>query len=301
MNHLAPRRATSLAEFGEISGKLFVDAEIGASIAGWRPRPTDVVIAPYGKCGTTWLQQIFHTLRTGGDMDFDDISEVVPWIETAGALGIDLNAEQRAEPRGFKSHLGRDALPPGSKTIVSLRDPKDALVSFYHFMNGWFLEPGAVSLEEWAQSYLQRTVAGSYWGHLLSWWAVRHDPNVLLLSYEHMIAEPETAIRRVAAFCSLPADEARIALALERSSIAYMLEHKDRFDDALMRRASETRCGLPAGSDSAKVRKGGAGGGKAELASDILAAMDAKWRAEVTPVTGHADYAAVEAELRTGR
>ena len=298
MDAIAPRRARSMEEFGATMGKAFVDTEIGASIAGWRPRPTDVVISPYGKCGTTWLQQIFHTLRTGGDMDFEDISGVVPWIETAAVLGIDLNADQRAEPRGFKSHLAHDALPPGAKGLVSLRDPKDALVSFYRFMEGWFIEPGAVSIEQFAGMYLHRTVIGSYWGHLLSWWKVRHDPNVLLLSYEQMIAEPEASIRRVAAFCGLPQDETLLALALERSSIDFMLAHKDRFDDALMRRVSEVRCNLPPGSDSAKVRKGGVGGHKAELPPEIAAAMDAKWREIVTPVTGHADYAALEADLR---
>ena len=76
-----PRRALSMAETDALNARVFIDAEIDASIASWRPRPTDVVITPYSKCGTTWLQQIFHTLRTGGDMDFDDISCVVPWIE----------------------------------------------------------------------------------------------------------------------------------------------------------------------------------------------------------------------------
>lgn len=298
MDHAAPRRGRNLAEMGQLMGKMFVDAEIGASIAAWRPRPTDVVIAPYGKCGTTWLQQIFHTLRTGGDMDFDDISRVVPWIETSVVAGIDIEAPQRAEPRGFKSHLAHDALPPGAKAIVSLRDPKDALVSFYRFMEGWFFEPGAVSIEEFSAMYLERTVVGSYWGHLLSWWKVRHDPNVLLLSYEHMIAEPDAAIRRVAEFCGLPTDAERLALAREQSSIDFMLAHKDRYDDAILRRVSETRCNLPPGSDSAKVRKGGVGGHKAELPRDIAAAMDAKWRETVTPVTGHADYASLEAALR---
>jgi hypothetical protein len=295
-----PRRGRNLAEMGQLMGRMFVDAEIGASIASWRPRPTDVVIAPYGKCGTTWLQQIFHTLRTRGDMDFDDISRVVPWIETAVAAGIDINAPQRAEPRGFKSHMAHDALPPGAKAIVSLRDPKDALVSFYRFMEGWFFEPGAISMDQFASMYLDRTVVGSYWGHLLSWWKVRHDPTVLLLSYEHMIAEPEASIRRVAAFCDLPLDDDLMALTLEQSSIAFMLKHKDRYDDAILRRVSEARCNLPPGSDSAKVRKGGVGGHRAELPAAISDAMDAKWRETVTPVTGHPDYAALEADLRAG-
>jgi len=294
------RRGRNLAEMGALMGELFTDAEIGASIAAFRPRPSDVVIAPYGKCGTTWLQQIFHTLRTRGDMDFDDISRVVPWIETANVLSIDLNAPQRAEPRGFKSHLAHDALPPGARAIVSLRDPKDALVSFYRFMEGWFFEPGAVAIDAFAGMYLQRTVVGSYWGHLLSWWAVRHDLNVLMLSYEQMVAEPEASIRRVAAFCGVPLDDELLALTLERSSIGFMLEHKDRFDDAMMRRMSEVRCNLPPGGDSAKVRKGGVGGHAKELPGDIAAALDAKWREIVTPVTGFADYAALEAALRAG-
>lgn len=299
MTTTEPRRARSIAEFNDIAGRFFVPAEIGASIASWRPRPTDVVISPFAKCGTTWLQQIFHTLRTRGDMDFDDISRVVPWIEMAAACGLDIEAPQRAEPRGFKSHLGYDAIPPGAKGIVSFRDPRDALVSMYRFMEGWFIEPGAVSMADFADNWIGREAGRSYWGHLLSWWRVRHNPAVLAMSYEQMIAEPEASIRKVAAFCGIPLDHDLLALTLERSSIGYMLAHKDRFDDAMNRKASEVRCNLPPGSDSAKVRQGGVGGHKAELTPDILARLDARWRELVTPVTGFADYAALEAALRT--
>ena len=87
MDAEAPHRARSLAEAGPLMGRMFVEAEIGAAIAGFRARPDDVIISPFGKCGTTWLQQTFHTLRTRGDMDFDDISRVVPWIETVDGTG----------------------------------------------------------------------------------------------------------------------------------------------------------------------------------------------------------------------
>jgi hypothetical protein len=301
MNNVVTRRARTLEEWGEFAGRMFVEAEIGAALAGFRPRPTDVIISPYAKCGTTWLQQIFHTLRTRGDMDFDDISRVVPWIETSTALGIDINAEQRANPRGFKSHLGYDGLPKGCRYIVSLREPKDALVSFYRFMEGWFIEPGVVPIEAFAQFWVGRPPGDDYAGHLTSWWAVRHDPGVLMLSYEQMTAEPEAAIRKVAAFCGIPLDDELLALTLERSSLAFMLAHKDVFADPMMRRLSEVRCNLPPGSDSAKVRKGGVGGHRDELPPEVLAAVDAMWRKRVTPVTGHADYAALEADLRAGR
>jgi hypothetical protein len=299
MDQIAPHRARSLAEFGENGGKMFNPVDIAAGIGSYRPRPSDVVITPYGKCGTTWLQQIFHTLRTRGDFDFDDISRVVPWIETAAILGLDLEAPQRAEPRGFKSHLPYSMVPKGARYIVSFRDPKDAVVSMFRFMEGWFLEPGAVTMTEFARNWIERgATATDYWSHLLSWWAVRDNPEVLVLSYEGMTADPEATIRRVAAFCGLPLDDGLLALTLERSSFDFMLEHKDRFDDAMMRAASEVRCNLPPGSDSAKVRKGGSGGHRAELSPEIAAAIDAKWAETVAPATGFADYAALEAEVR---
>jgi len=32
------------------------------------------------KCGTTWMQQIVHGLRTRGSMDFNEITRVVPFL-----------------------------------------------------------------------------------------------------------------------------------------------------------------------------------------------------------------------------
>jgi len=292
---IAPRRARSIAEWNEIRGRMSAPEDVPEAIKSYRARPTDVVITPFGKCGTTWLQQTFHTLRTGGDEDFDDISRVVPWIETARVVGLDLEAPQRAEPRGFKSHLSYAAIPKGAKYVVSFRDPRDALVSMYRFMEGWFLEPGAVSITDFAAQWMG---TGDYWRHLTSWWAVREAPNVLVYSYEGMIADPEGSVRRLAAFCGIPLSDDLLALTLERSSLAYMLAHKEKFDDLLMREVSEVRCNLPPGSDSAKVRKGGVGGHKSELTDDIRAALDARWAELAAPATGHADYASLEAAVR---
>lgn len=49
----------------------------------FHPRPSDVVIAPDGKSGTTFLQHVAHGVRTGGSMDLEEISCVVPWTVTA--------------------------------------------------------------------------------------------------------------------------------------------------------------------------------------------------------------------------
>ncbi len=297
------RRARTMAEMGEIMGRMGQPDDARLSIAAYKPRPTDVIITPFGKCGTTWLQQTFHCLRTRGDMDFQDVSLVVPWIETSKMLGVDLEAPQRAEPRGFKSHLSYEALPKGAKYVVALREPKDAMVSMFRFMEGWFLEPGAVTLGEFAAARMGGPPSegrADYWSHLVSWWNQRHNPSVLMFSYEQMVADPEASVRRLAAFCAIPLDDELLALTLKHSSIDFMLQHKERFDDLLMRQVSEERAGLPPGSDSAKVRKGGVGGHKAEMAAEVAAALDARWAEVVTPATGFADYGSLEAALRAG-
>lgn len=257
----------------------------------FRPGPSDVIISPFAKCGTTWLQQIVHSLRTGGDLDFDDISRVVPWLETALDLGIDLEAPQRGTPRAFKSHLAGDAVPPGARYIVATRDPRDAMVSAHKFFEGWFFEPGAISVETLARAHFLAT--RDYFTHLASWWRRRDDPGVLLLAYEHMLRDANATVQRVATFIGIDADDALIDIAVEQSSLASMQAHADKYDDLMMRTRSEAVCDLPAGSDSSKVRAGGSGSHRAEMPADLIAEFDAAWRATMGAEFGLDTYAAL--------
>lgn len=130
------------------------------------------------------MQQICHQLRSGpdGDMSFEEISQVVPWIELAHDQGQNLDTPQyghdRGLPRIFKTHawaphcpvgalreLGKKWLfaestcfkskccircawrSTGSKKIIMVRDPYDVATSFYNFFNGWFFPSGSISLE----------------------------------------------------------------------------------------------------------------------------------------------------------
>lgn len=292
-------RARTMAELAELQGRASDPEQMRASIISYRPRPGDVIISPHSKCGTTWLQQTFHTLRTRGDLDFDDISRVVPWIETARMLGIDLDAAQKAEPRGFKSHLAYDTVPKGARYIVSFRDPGDAVLSHLRFIEGWWLEPGAVPITEFVASRMSlRGSNRDYWHHLVSWWAQRNNPDVLLLTYEQMRTGPILHIRRIADFCGIPCDDDLLKLTLERSSFAYMLAHKHLFDDRMMREMAEQRLGLPPGGDSAKVRAGRVGDREREIPPEAADMLDAAWQETVTPATGFLNYAEPNGELR---
>jgi hypothetical protein len=292
-------RARSMEEFRD-GQREFGKAAIAAREAAppFLARPTDVIISPYGKCGTTLLQQMFHTLRTGGDSDFDDISRVVPWIEMSPLLGLDLNAEQRANPRGFKSHLSYTQVPKGARYVISVRDPRDSFVSMYRFMEGWFFEPGAISMEEFFAGWSRGggPEGEGYWSYILSWWAVRDRPDVLIFAYENMVRDRAAHVRRLAEFAGIPLDDDLLALTVERTSRDYMLANKHRFDDAMMRGLSETAGGLPPGSDSAKVRAGSSHR-RAELTPALAEEMDRIWAETITPVLGFRDFAELEAAL----
>jgi hypothetical protein len=298
-------RPTSFDELtarGEASG---FDRAAGASVErglAFTPRPTDLIITPYAKCGTTWLQQIVHGLRTRGDMDFDDISRVIPWIEFAHAQGLDLDAEQPGPFRAFKSHLARHQVPKGGRYLVSIRDPKDALVSFFRFMEGWLFETGSIDIAEFAQRrYLDRPEDRTYWYHLASWWERRHDPDILLLSYEGMKADLPGTVRRVADFVGIDLDPDLERIVIDQASLPFMLEHKDRFDDLLMRQLQERLGMLPPGGDSAKVRSGRVGGHRVELPPEVAAELDRVWEERIGQPYGLASYGELRATLEAER
>ncbi len=293
------RRARSMEEFAALQARLAPAPDEPTDYKPYEPKASDVIITSWAKSGTTLMQQMFHQLRTagtGGDMDFDDISRVLPWQDTAEMLGFDMTTPQPAQPRGFKSHRHYEGLPSGLRYVVTLRDPKDTFVSFYRFMNGWHLEDGAVGMAEFLPVWMSGGPGGvDYFTHLLSWWARRDEADTLLTTYRAVVKDRPTMIRRLAAFCDLPADDAIVALVDERTSREFMVEYKDRFDDAMVCAIMESRVNIPAASDSSKVQASGSD--QKTLPDSVVAQIDAMWAERVTPVTGHANFAELEAEL----
>lgn len=274
----------------------------GAAVcAAFRARADDVFIATYPKCGTTWMQQIVHSLRTGGDMAFEEITAVVPWLELAYDLGQDPSAEQSAVPRAFKTHLDGDRVPSGARYIYIIRDPRDVVVSFHHFFEGWVFEPGSISLETFAREFfIAGSGSGNYWQHLASWWPRHDDHNTLMFSYEEMLRDSAGTIDSVARFISIDDAEA-CEVTRNLASFQTMRQHAHRFDDNLVRRHRNAACGLPSDATTTKVRRGQAGADHELLSTDTLAAFDVMWRRWLSEPLGVSDYQMLCGQLRSAR
>lgn len=261
----------------------------------YEPAPEEVFIVTPAKCGTTWMQQIVHGLRSRGSMDFDEVGRVIPWIDMAHDLGQDIHAPQPAAPRAFKTHATLDTVPAGGRYIVVVRNPADALVSSYHFAEGMFFEKGSIDLDTYALgSYLPgRGVAR----HVLAMWPRRADADVLALCYEDIAAELPRTIERVAAFIGVRLDSELKAIVTRQSGIAFMQQHKEKFEDHIVRHARSGPMGLPLDGRLDKVREGRVGSSQGRVSDAIQQALQAQWTAEVTPVTGLATYAELRRAL----
>ena len=287
-------RPTTIEEVNERM-KNFATPEGWQRGLDYKPDPTDVFIVTPPKCGTTWMQQIVHGLRTRGSMDFDEIGRVVPWINMAHDVGIDIYAPQVAHPRVFKTHSTLDEAPKGGKYIVVVRDPSDALLSGYCFFEGMFFERGSIDLEAFARgSFIPRR---DIWKHILSFWLRRKDEDILPLCYENMKTDLPRTVEKVAEFVGIPLDEELKQIVLRQSDIEFMQEHKGQFEERLLRKARSAAMRLPSDGRLYKVRNGRVGESKGRVPDEIKKELNEIWLEEITATIGLKSYEDLLKEL----
>ena len=172
-------------------------------------RPDDIWIVTYPKSGTTWTQQIVRLILNGGKSDGKILTDAVPWVEAFNPKfpGYEpLNVDEMVSPRAFKSHFPYDQMPCGppnttlGKYIYVVRNPKDVLVSYHTHVSAL---PFTIKKEwdEYFEEFLQGEISyGSYFDHVLTWWAHKDDDNVLFLKYEDMKKDLQSAVATIAKF-----------------------------------------------------------------------------------------------------
>lgn len=291
---MSSQRAKNIAELNTILSKLFTTDGVRNGLS-FKPDSGDIIISPFGKCGTTWMQQTVHGLRTRGSMDFGEVSEVTPWIEAAHDMGQDLHAPQFASPRVFKSHLSWDQMPKGGRYLCVLRDPIDALISLYKFFEGWLIEPGAIELEDFAYNqFMAREAPRGYWHHLSTWMEQRDNPHVLLLCYEHLQPNFSSTLPSIAEFIGVELDAELEEIVNRQSSLDFMREHGSHFDDHFLRLKRYDAMGVPRDSSSSKVSSSEASRNRPMPSEKLIADMQTRWEQEVSPRTGFENYEALK-------
>ncbi|GMH36013.1 hypothetical protein BSKO_03881 [Bryopsis sp. KO-2023] len=277
-------------------------------LEAFKPQPTDIFVVSPQKCGTTWMQQIVHGLRSKGNMDFDAIENVIPYVEMAHDYGYgDLEKEQGFSPRVYKAHVWYPHCPKGAgKYVFVLRDPEPAGVSFYHFLNGWIFEKDVATIDQFLETfYLSRGPAesilqnASYWDIISTWYAHRNDPNVLWMHYEDMLDDLPKCVELISNFLGIGVgDSELLELVEEQSTFDFMKAHWEKFDERPLKEVFNTFWGQPSNAgtngQNSKVRQGKRA--KVKFSDKIQKQFNLKWETTVKPATGYASYN----ELREG-
>lgn len=208
------------------------------AFAGYQPTKHDVIVSTYAKSGTYWMLQMAYQIAHLGQGKFGHIHQVVPWPDSpmSTIVSLDETRMQEEAPTGLrviKTHLESQYVPyhPAAQYIVVVRDPKEAFVSSYFFAKHIFMLPKMVPVAEWLDWFMGggRFPFGSWAEHLASYWSWRERPNVLILTYGEMKADPQRAALRVADLMGVRLEEEQLLRVLAKSDFAYMKKMDHRF------------------------------------------------------------------------
>nr|XP_039271537.1 sulfotransferase 6B1-like [Styela clava] len=183
-----------------------------------------VFLASYPKTGVNWTSGIVSQLLYGpnGLRMFPPLQK----MEVADASKFQLLEYLPVHPKCFETHLPENLVnikkikKSGGKIIVILRNPKDQVVSWYHFCkNAPFNDARYAFSLDWPQ-FFSDYVQGKqitfmkdgewYPDHILGWYKHKDEDNVMFIYYEDLKRNTKQEIRRLAKFLNIEVDDKRV-------------------------------------------------------------------------------------------
>ncbi|KFV38770.1 Amine sulfotransferase, partial [Tyto alba] len=209
--------------FGVITSPEYV-----ATLEDFEIKDSDIFIATYPKSGTVWTQNILsliiHEGHRNGTENMDNMQRI-PWLEYRTD-----NKDYTALPlpRVFATHLPYYLVPRGlrnkrGRVIYITRNPKDVMVSFYHFSK--FIS----SLEEvpdfniFMERFLAGKVLASSWlDHVAGWYSHAEDFNILFLTFEEMKKDLRSAVLKICDFLDRKLSEEEVDSVVRQATFENM-------------------------------------------------------------------------------
>jgi len=263
---------------------------------GYTPTEHDVFVAVYPKSGNNWTMQIAQQIVNRGVEDYTHIHDVVAWphaplSELVIPLDKPVHEESPTKMRVIKTQLKHPATPYNEhgRYIVVLRDPKDVVVSMYHFANGLIGNVVDVqfSLDALVNAILQERFPLCWAEHNASWWALKDKDNVQILTFPEMKQDLKGTVETLAKFMEVVLTIDEVDTITAHSEFPYMKENEQRFSPPWPTFRGE----------SAKMlRSGKVGDAKKALTDEQRTALDEHYRQKLAKLGSNLPYDALFGE-----
>ncbi|XP_047429860.1 amine sulfotransferase-like isoform X2 [Mugil cephalus] len=149
----------------------------------------------------------------------------VPWLE-----GMSFNNVFREshDPRMFRTHVFPDLLPKDVKAkkikvVYVMRNPKDVLVSLYHFTQSWIQLESVKTFGDIFWDFLEDNAPGGSWfDHVLHFHREKDQMDIHFIKYEDMLMDLRGEVVKLCAFLGKDLTDEAIDHVVEMSTFKNM-------------------------------------------------------------------------------
>lgn len=267
------KRAVSLKpefENYDILRGLLVQQGVGKQVTLWQARfaqyrlfqVVDAFLISYPKCGRTWLRALLGKYVLGEDGQGDPLEILRLTQANPGFCTLEISHDDHPHQKHVEKISANKRAYAGKKVIFLVRDPRDALVSYYfqYTRRGDKYRANDEGFDGSLSDFIRHEIGGL--PNLVTfynvWAANREVPaDFLLVTYEDLKTDVRKALRDIVAFLDWPVrDAACIDEVVAFGSFDNMrkLEETDALENVRLKAPDDRH------PESFKVRRGRVGG-----------------------------------------
>jgi Sulfotransferase domain len=243
----------------------------------FRVYPDDTFIVSYARSGNLWTRfLVANLIHPNLEVRLSNIERLVP--DTCNQSSRALKRVPR--PRFIKSHQYFDHRY--KKIIHVVRDPRDVVISYYHFQRKYRHIADNYPLERYVDDFLHGRLGSDEWGtwneNVASWMMTRgDDPGFLALRYEDMILDPHREVSRIAEFLRVEITPARLDQVIALSSGDHLKKLEKQEADVWVGTKGRRQ-------DIPMIRLATSGAWRTDLPAECVAKIEAAWGKIMTAV-----------------